>query len=177
MCVRVAPSPRSGTVVEEQKVDRSTIHVLLIAESHRGWRNFGSGVIICRCCAGFEDWASNFTGPLRRAIGQSPSTFRRQQVAKLAYEIWEKNGRPTAQPRGIGRWLNKFWNLGILRNRHGSFSSKGERGMDPSAGWWLRLSSEVVVWWESNHRSHALCWGSFSVEVTGESERRRRKAG
>jgi hypothetical protein len=38
----------------------------------------------------FEDWASNFKGPLRQAIGESPSTLRQQQVAKLAYEIWEK---------------------------------------------------------------------------------------
>jgi hypothetical protein len=27
-------------------------------------------------------------------MGESPSNFRHQQVAKLAYELWEKNGRP-----------------------------------------------------------------------------------
>jgi hypothetical protein len=47
-------------------------------------------------------------------MNESPSTLRHDQVAKLAYEIWEENGRPsgTAEKDWLlaenCHWSNRF---------------------------------------------------------------------
>lgn len=60
-------------------------------------------------------------------MDESPPNLRHQQVAKLAYELWEKNGRPTGSAESDWLLAEQILQLGDpAKLPFGAFSLEAE---------------------------------------------------